>query len=41
LTPGHYYLNEQNECFTKDNVGNVTIISETVLDSYSVDDKSS
>lgn len=39
LTPGHYYLNEQNECFTKDNVGNVTIIPETVLNQYRVSDK--
>lgn len=41
LTPGHYYLNEQNECFTEDNAGNVTIISETVLKQYSIGDKSS
>lgn len=40
-TPGHYYLNEKNECFTKDNAGNVLIISETVLKNYSVGDKSS
>lgn len=38
LTPGHYYLNEQNECFTKDTAGNVTMISETVLKQYSTDE---